>query len=39
MNYRELCIELFGTDDEAVLRKIAAEYSKKIHATPDENEN
>lgn len=29
MNYRKLCIELFGTDDEAALRKIAAEYSKK----------
>lgn len=29
MNYRALCIELFGTDDEATLRKIAAEYRGK----------
>ena len=29
MDYRKLCVELFGTDDEAALRKIAAEYEKK----------
>ena len=29
MDYRKLCVELFGTDDEATLRKIAAEYRKK----------
>ena len=29
MDYRRLCVELFGTDDEAALRKIAAEYEKK----------
>ena len=29
MDYRKLCVELFGTDDEAILRKIAAEYRKK----------
>ena len=29
MDYRGLCIELFGTDDEATLRKIAAEYQEK----------
>ena len=29
MNYRDLCMELFGTDDEATLRKIAAEYREK----------
>ena len=28
-DYRKLCLELFGTDDEAVLRKIAKEYTKK----------
>ena len=29
MDYRKLCVELFGTDDESTLRKIAAEYRKK----------
>ena len=29
MDYRKLCVELLGTDDEAALRKIAAEYEKK----------
>lgn len=29
VDYRKLCVELFGTDDEAALRKIAAEYEKK----------
>ena len=29
MDYRKLCVKLFGTDDEAALRKIAAEYEKK----------
>lgn len=29
MNYRDLCIELFGTDDEAALRKIAVKYKEK----------
>lgn len=29
MDYRKLCVELFGTDDEAALRRIAAEYRKK----------
>lgn len=29
MDYRKLCVELFGTDDGATLRKIAAEYRKK----------
>ena len=29
MDYRKLCVGLFGTDDEAALRKIAAEYEKK----------
>ena len=29
MDYRKLCVELFGTDDETTLRRIAAEYRKK----------
>lgn len=29
MDYRKLCVELFGIDDEAALRKIATEYKKK----------
>lgn len=29
MDYRKLCVELFGTDDEATLHKIAAAYNKK----------
>lgn len=29
MDYRELCLELFGTDDENELRRIAEQVSKK----------
>ena len=32
MDYRKLCVELFGIDDEAALRKIATEYKKRTHA-------
>ena len=31
MDYRKLCVELFGTDDEATLRKIAAESVSYTH--------
>ena len=35
MDYRKLCVELFGTDDEATLRKIAAEYRNCLLYTSD----
>ena len=28
-NYRQLCIEIFGTDDEATIRKLVEAWKKK----------